>query len=115
MITWDRVDLPEPLGPMTACTSPERTTRSIPWRISLPSTPARRPWITSSDIGCSIVGAEGHEDLAVFDPGPVDGGRSGGGQDIGLARDERERAAVLPALDVAGLGVDLALGQRDVL
>ncbi len=23
MRTWDRVDLPEPLGPMTACTSPE--------------------------------------------------------------------------------------------
>ena len=31
------VDLPEPLGPMSAWTSPGRTTRSTPWRISTPS------------------------------------------------------------------------------
>ena len=34
------VDLPEPLGPMMACTSPALTSRSIPRRISLPSTEA---------------------------------------------------------------------------
>ena len=36
MITWDSVDLPDPFGPITAWTSPLRTTRSIPLRISLP-------------------------------------------------------------------------------
>ena len=36
------VDLPEPLGPMMACTSPALTSRSIPLRISLPSTEACR-------------------------------------------------------------------------
>ena len=36
------VDLPEPLGPMMACTSPAFTSRSMPRRISLPSTEACR-------------------------------------------------------------------------
>ena len=36
------VDLPEPLGPMMACTSPALTSRSMPRRISLPSTEACR-------------------------------------------------------------------------
>ena len=44
----------------------------------------------------------------------VDRHRPGGGQRVGLAGLERERAAVLPALDLAVVGVDLALGQRDV-
>ena len=36
------VDLPEPFGPMMACTSPAFTSRSMPRRISLPSTEACR-------------------------------------------------------------------------
>ena len=36
------------------------------------------------------------------------------GSDWGLPSTQRERAAVLPALDLALLGVDLALGQREV-
>src|SRR4051812_2895766 len=115
MITCDRVDLPDPLGPMTAWTSPERTTRSIPRRISLPSTPARRPSITSSDIAGPFGTVDLDEHLTVFDPGSVHRHGSGGREDIGLAGLQRERAAVLPALDVARLHVDLALGQRDVL
>ena len=46
--TWDSVDLPDPLGPITACTSPERTTRSTPRRISLPATSTRKPSMASS-------------------------------------------------------------------
>src|SRR5919202_1887659 len=47
MMTWARVDLPDPLGPITACTSPEDTSRSTPRRISWESTPARSPDTTS--------------------------------------------------------------------
>src|SRR5260370_17515780 len=43
--------LPEPFGPMIACTSPLRTTRSIPLRISLPSTVTCRSLTTSSGNG----------------------------------------------------------------
>ena len=35
MTTADSVLLPAPFGPMTACTSPERTVRSMPLRICL--------------------------------------------------------------------------------
>src|SRR5207244_4460180 len=54
--------LPEPFGPMIACTSPLRTTRSIPFRISLPSTVTWRSLMTRSGNGhlllCEI--GEGH-------------------------------------------------------
>src|SRR6266700_7341634 len=39
--------LPEPFGPMIACTSPSRIVRSTPFRISLPATATRSP-LTSS-------------------------------------------------------------------
>src|SRR6266581_2792595 len=42
---------PEPFGPMIACTSPLRTTRSIPFRISLPSTVTWRSLMTRSGNG----------------------------------------------------------------
>src|SRR5438046_2993839 len=47
-----RVDLPEPLGPLRACTSPGRTVRSTPLRISWPSTAPCRPcvWQTSEAL-----------------------------------------------------------------
>src|SRR5687767_10359054 len=43
--------LPEPFGPMIACTSPLRTTRSIPLRISFPSTLTWRSLMTRSGNG----------------------------------------------------------------
>src|SRR5688572_20989148 len=43
--------LPEPFGPMITCTSPLRTTRSIPFRISFPSTFTWRSLITRSGNG----------------------------------------------------------------
>src|SRR5712692_11904000 len=51
MIVSASVLLPEPFGPMIACTSPLRTTRSIPFRISLPSTVTWRSLMTRSGNG----------------------------------------------------------------
>src|ERR1700736_2515351 len=48
MRVWDRVDLPEPLGPITACTSPLLIASVTPLRISLPSTLALRSRISKS-------------------------------------------------------------------
>src|SRR5437660_10195731 len=45
--TFASVDLPEPFGPMMACTSPLVTLRSMPFRISLPSTDAYRSRISN--------------------------------------------------------------------
>src|ERR687897_76949 len=85
MSTWASVDLPDPLGPITACTSPERTVRSMPRRISLPDTAARSPEISST--WPTLVGV----------PAWV----------VALLIDHHH--------DVAVVDVDLALGQRDVL
>src|SRR5436309_1582383 len=49
-IASDSVLLPEPLGPMIACTEPLSTTRSIPLRIVLPSTLTTRSLISSLDM-----------------------------------------------------------------
>src|SRR5262245_26417417 len=112
MRTWASVDLPDPLGPITAWTSPERTDRSRPRRISLPATPARRPSISSTCV--SLIGQH-HHDHPVVHPHVVDRHGPGGRQRDRLARGEVELAAVLPALDGALVGVDLALGQGHLL
>src|SRR5713101_7935825 len=49
MIVSESVLLPEPFGPIIACTEPLSTVRSMPFRIGLPSTLTLRPWITRSD------------------------------------------------------------------
>src|SRR5688572_13134866 len=51
MIVFASVDLSDPLGPMSAWTSPRSTFRSTPRRISLPSTVTCRFWISRSAIG----------------------------------------------------------------
>src|SRR6266581_5446774 len=48
MRVWDSVDLPEPFGPITACTSPLETASETPFRICRPSTLARRSLISKS-------------------------------------------------------------------
>src|SRR5260221_6670195 len=64
MIASESVLLPEPFGPMIACASPLRTTRSIPLRISLPSTETWRSLISSVDTDasppCSRLRRDGH-------------------------------------------------------
>src|SRR5437867_7181458 len=50
MIASESVLLPEPFGPMIACTEPLSTTRSIPFRIVLPSTLTTRSLISSLDM-----------------------------------------------------------------
>src|SRR5438309_4704564 len=50
MIASESVLLPEPFGPMIACTEPLSTTRSIPLRIVLPSTLTTRSLISRLDI-----------------------------------------------------------------
>src|SRR6185437_8993265 len=47
-MTWLSVDLPEPFGPMMACTSPLFTVIESPWRISRSSTRTCR-FLTSSN------------------------------------------------------------------
>src|SRR4029453_12239076 len=99
MRTCASVDLPDPLGPITAWTSPERTVRSMPRRISLPATPARRPascrtwapWAGGADT--SVIGQHPH-DLAIVDPHVVDGHRPGRRQRQRLAARQVELAAV---------------------
>src|ERR1700716_1354249 len=49
-MTWDSVDLPEPFGPMIACTSPGLTVSDRPWRISRSSTRTCKFLTSSSDI-----------------------------------------------------------------
>src|SRR5206468_6804824 len=49
MIASESVLLPEPFGPMIACTEPLSTTRSIPFRIVLPSTLTTRSLISRLD------------------------------------------------------------------
>src|SRR3954447_11507454 len=53
MITFASVDLPEPLGPMSAWNSPERTCRSTPLRICLSPAWTWRFLISRSAIGAS--------------------------------------------------------------
>src|SRR3954447_4108356 len=53
-MTWDSVDLPEPFGPMIACTSPGFTVSVSPWRISRSSTRTCRFLTSSNDISCVL-------------------------------------------------------------
>src|ERR1700704_2137653 len=49
-MTCDSVDLPEPFGPMMACTSPLFTVSDSAWRISRSSTRTCRFLTSNSDI-----------------------------------------------------------------
>src|SRR2546426_2689163 len=68
MSVCDSVDLPEPFGPITACTSPFAMLSETPFRIWRPSTLARRSLISKSanflfallHHVCAVVGGLGH-------------------------------------------------------
>src|SRR2546421_8842970 len=114
MSTLASVDLPDPLGPISAWISPWRTVRSIPFRISLPSTLACRSWI-SSVAASWIVAASAtvhlDQDVVVLHLHRVypHGHRRREGPR--LPRLEVERRPVLGALDRPEVGVHLPLRQ----
>src|SRR5262245_49002393 len=93
MIVLARVDLPEPLGPISAWTSPRSTLRSTPRRIALPSTVTCRFWISRSAIsdGLSLLCSGG-------------GGRADAGA-----------GAAARGLDAAALRERGKLGKRGLL
>src|SRR2546422_3145280 len=111
MITFASVDFPEPFGPMSACVSPWVTVRSIPCRMSLPSTDAFRPSI-SSTAGSLIVHLD--QDVVVLDLHGENLHRNGRRQRAGLAGCQIERRAVLGTLDRLQVQVDFALVQEVV-
>src|SRR4051812_7646517 len=138
MSTCESVDLPEPFGPMSACTSPDRTSRSTPRRISCPATVACRFVIFSTLIGrlppirevaspqqpCAVRTTQpwgwgrsrgAHDHVGAVDADVVDRDRAGGGEALGRAVDEREGGTVARALDLTLVLPHVALGQRVVL
>src|SRR4029079_5672114 len=100
MITLDRVDLPEPFGPIRAWVSPCFTTRSIPLRISLPSTFACRSMISSVAAPfVSVVIWHLDQDVVAFGLGGEHVDRQRRRQRDGTPRVQVERGTVLRALD----------------
>ncbi len=70
--TWASVLLPEPLGPITAWTSPLRSSRSIPSRISRSGTPARSPATERTLLaGAGLPGRRSTPAASVRPPGPA--------------------------------------------
>src|SRR5215475_5801682 len=58
-MTCDNVDLPEPFGPMIACTSPLFTVSDSPWRISRSSTRTCKSLTSSNGISSSLTQSNG--------------------------------------------------------
>src|SRR3954447_4188369 len=131
MIALASVDLPEPLGPMSACTSPRSTVRSRPRRICLSPAATWRLRISSSGTDGFLGvgergegdrgGREGHEVRerragqllhdAALDAQPEEPGGAG------LARVAvdvvAQDAALVALVDEAGHGRDGALERQD--
>src|SRR5436190_15869523 len=98
MSTCDSVDLPDPLGPISACTSPDATSRSTPRRICTPPTDACTSAIFRTLTPPSL---DGHDHVVAVDPDGVHGDGLGGGEAQRLAGLEREGGTVLGAFDLA--------------
>src|SRR6476659_2025514 len=116
MITFDSVDLPEPLGPISAWISPWRTVRSIPRRISLPSTVACSPR-TSRVAGVAFVISSSHLDphVVVVHGYRVAGDRLDRRQPEGPAGIHVEQRPVFRTLDRALVRIHLPLVEEEVL
>src|ERR1700675_2066171 len=76
-MTCDRVDLPEPFGPMMACTSPLFTVNDSPWRISRSSTRTCRSFTSSSGIHSILNSIRQFEALLDAIEADFDGGNVG--------------------------------------
>src|SRR6478735_1715858 len=118
MITLESVDLPDPLGPISAWISPCCTVRSIPRRISRSPTAARKPstcsvagartsfWLIWSHLDQDVVVVHGHgEHIHRLD----------GWERSSLAGVEVEGGPVLRTLDRLEIHVHLPLVQVVVL
>src|SRR5262245_888210 len=116
MITCDSVDFPEPFGPMSACTSPDRTSRSMPRKISCPSTDACRSSMRRTLIVPTVPfwSWDAHDHVVAVDTNLVDGDGLRGGKTLRITREQRERRTVLGALDLALFLPEIALTQREV-
>src|SRR5262245_4660976 len=137
MITCDNVDLPDPFGPMSACTSPDATSRSTPRRISFPSTAAcrssirntlmlarsrrlrrraaRAPLAARRDTRLADARSwDAHDHVVAFDAHRVHGDRLGGRKALGLAADQRKGRPMLRALDLELVVPEVAFAQRVV-
>ena len=108
MSACESVDLPDPFGPISACTSPERTSRSTPRRISCPATLTCRSRIVRVAHGSTTFTSSPSTTTS------YDGHRLRRGQRLRLAGLQRERRAVLRALDLALVLPHVALGERVV-
>ncbi len=114
MTTADSVLLPAPFGPITACTSPDETVRSMPLRICLPATdgsPTRSSDLAAVRHLATVV----HVDLdhAVDDLATYTGTGCGGRQGLRLAG---HRLNVLPCFQhsISTLvAPHLALAERE--
>src|SRR6266516_2784465 len=120
--TLARVDLPDPFGPISAWTSPWRTVRSMPFRISLPSTDPCSPSISrvaASTAVCvcacvSAVTVHLDQDVVTFHLHREHLDRHGRRERPGPARLQVERGTVLRALDGPEVHVHLPLVQVGV-
>ena len=72
--TLEKVLLPEPFGPMIACTSPRFTWKLMPLRIALSSTEAHRSFTSSSISPASMVGETPARLVLALDLVGVEGG-----------------------------------------
>src|SRR6478752_3553084 len=74
MIAFERVDLPEPFGPMIACTSFVSTSRSTPLTISVPSSSAtcRFSSFSNATDSASPNGSFPQNSGAFAPPGPTE-------------------------------------------
>src|SRR5919204_1202584 len=113
MITLASVDLPEPFGPISACVSPCRTVRSIPSRISLPSTEARSSRTSSVALPSSVIAHLDQQVVALhLHRERLD--RDRGRQRPRPPGREVERGTVLRALDRPEVDVHLAFVEEVV-
>src|SRR5438094_162441 len=134
MSVCDSVDLPEPFGPITACTSPLEMPRETPFRICRPSTLARRSLISKSANSLlvllhhisAVIGRFGHPrrarhlgaEEALVHLLFVDAGQAGAGGDVldgaVAVADRKPSVTDLHDLGQARLAVHLQKGKDRV-
>src|SRR6186997_1679416 len=114
MMTLLNVDLPDPFGPIRACVSPWRTTRSMPRRISLPSTVAWRSLtsnVAAVSLPFSLISLHLDQDIVAVGRDGEHLDRLGRRQGAWFAGVQVEGRTMLRAFDRLEVDVDLAFVQ----